>query len=51
MLVAALLCFILIDLLMLMNDLVETDKVGSLFFLSAAVLVSVDLKNKDEQLE
>lgn len=49
MLAAALLCFILIDLLMLMNDLVETDKVGSLFFLSAAILVSIDLKNKEEE--
>jgi O-antigen ligase len=51
MLVAALLCFILIDLLMLMNDLVETDKVGSLFFLSAAILVAIDLKNKSEKAE
>lgn len=47
-LVAALLCFIMIDLLMLMNDFVETDKIGSLFFLSAAVIVAVDLKNKEE---
>ncbi|MEO6037802.1 MAG: O-antigen ligase family protein [Saprospiraceae bacterium] len=42
-LIAAILCFILIDLLMLMNDFVETDKIGSLFFLSAAVLVNMDL--------
>lgn len=49
MLVAALLCFMLTDILMLMNDLVETDKVGALFFISAAVLVSVDLTNKSEQ--
>lgn len=47
-LVAALLCFIMIDLLMLMNDFVETDKIGSLFFLSAAMIAGIDLKNKDE---
>lgn len=44
---AALLCFILVDLLMLMNDLVETDKIGSLFFMSAAILVNIDLKNRE----
>jgi O-antigen ligase len=47
MLVAAVLCFILIDLLMLMNDFVETDKIGSLFFLSLAILVNTDLKNSE----
>ncbi|MBK7935687.1 MAG: O-antigen ligase family protein [Lewinellaceae bacterium] len=46
-LMSALLCFILIDLLMLMNDLVETDKVGSFFFMSAAILINIDLKNRD----
>ena len=43
-LLAAVLCFILVTLLMLMNDFVETDKIGSLFFLSAAILVNMDLK-------
>ena len=47
MLLAAVLCFILIDLLMLINDFVETDKIGSLFFLSAAILVNMDLKARD----
>ncbi len=47
MLVAAVLCFILIDLLMLMNDFVETDKIGSLFFLSLAILVNTDLENSE----
>lgn len=46
-LVAALLCFILIDLLMLMNDFVETDKIGSLFFMCLAILVNTDLANQD----
>ena len=45
-LVASLLCFILIAMLMLMNDFVETDKIGSLFFISTAVLVNIDLKSR-----
>lgn len=47
-LLSAVLCFVLINILMLMNDFVETDKIGSLFFLSAAILVNIDLKNRDE---
>lgn len=43
---AALMCFVLIVLLMLMNDFVETDKIGSLFFISLALLVSMDLNDK-----
>lgn len=39
--IAALMCFILIDMLMLMNDFVETDKIGSLFFMSVAMLVNL----------
>ncbi len=46
-LMAALLCFVLINLMMLMNDMVETDKIGSFFFMSAAILVNIDLKNRD----
>jgi hypothetical protein len=45
MLLAALLSFMLTNLLMLMNDFVETDKIGALFFISAAILVNVDLAN------
>ncbi len=37
---------VIIDGLLLMNDLVETDKIGSFFFLCMAVLVNVDLANK-----
>jgi O-antigen ligase len=47
-LIAAVLCFTLVDMLMLMNDLVETDKIGSLFFICAALVVNVDLLNRDE---
>jgi O-antigen ligase len=42
-----LLCFANINLLMLMNDLVETDKFGSLFFMALAVLANLDLKNRN----
>jgi hypothetical protein len=47
-LVAALLCFVLIDLLMLMNDFVETDKIGGLFFMSIALIVNIDLANRSD---
>jgi len=49
MLLAAMLCFVLIDLLMLMNDFVETDKIGSLFFMSIAILVNIDLGNRKNE--
>lgn len=44
-LVAALLSFMLIAILMLMNDFVETDKIGSLFFIAAAMVVNSDLSS------
>ena len=44
-LVSALLSFMLIAMLMLMNDFVETDKIGSLFFICAAIVVNSDLSN------
>lgn len=43
MVLAALMCFVIICVLMLMNDLVETDKIGSLFFMSAAIITAMDL--------
>jgi O-antigen ligase len=43
---AATCTFALIALLMLMNDFVETDKIGSLFFISMAILVNMDLLSK-----
>ena len=45
MLIASLLCFSLTLLLMLMNDFLETDKIGSLFFMSIAMMTNIDLKN------
>jgi O-antigen ligase len=40
----ALLSFTVIDALLLINDMVETDKVGTFFFVCAAILVNLDLK-------
>ncbi len=40
---AALSSLIIIHLLQLMNDLIETDKVGSFFFLSIAILIKIHL--------
>jgi len=34
-----------------LSDLIETDKVGSLFFLCIAVLVVVDLNTRQESSE
>ena len=49
-LMAALLCFSLTNLLMLMNDFVETDKIGALFILSVAMMVNLDLKRNGPSL-
>ncbi|MCP3929695.1 MAG: O-antigen ligase family protein [Bacteroidetes bacterium] len=38
-----LLSMVVIDALLIINDLVETDKIGSLFFINLAVLVNMDL--------
>lgn len=43
---AVLLSLIIIDALLLINDMIETDKVGPFFFISIAILVNQDLENK-----
>ncbi len=43
------LSFVIIVLLLLMNDLVETDKIGSFFFMCMAILVNQDLENKSAE--
>ncbi len=43
---AALLSGIVVDAFLLMNDMIETDKVGSLFFFNIAILVTLDLRNQ-----
>ena len=40
---------IMIDVVNFLSDLIETDKVGSLFFLCLAVLVSIDLKTRGQE--
>lgn len=42
----ALLIIIVISGLQLINDLLETDKIGPFFFIAMAILVNVDVKNK-----
>ena len=47
----ALLSIVVIDALCLINDLIETDKVGSFFFINMALLVNMDLANQEDALE
>ena len=37
--------------LLLINDMIETDKVGTFFFMNMALLVNMDLANKEEKKE
>ncbi|MCH2022166.1 MAG: O-antigen ligase family protein [Saprospiraceae bacterium] len=48
---ATLLSVIIIDSFLVMNDMIETDKIGSFFFFNIAVLVIIDLLNKKEKTE
>lgn len=43
------LCLVVIDAFLLINDMIETDKVGSFFFICMAVLVNMDLANQREE--
>lgn len=43
---AAIICFVLIDIVILINDLLEADKVGPYFFLSMAIVVFFSVKSK-----
>jgi hypothetical protein len=45
-LMATYMCVIVIVLLLIINDLIETDKVGSFFFICLAILVNIDLQQK-----
>lgn len=47
---ALLLCLIAIYALLIINDMIETDKVGSLFFICIAILVNVDIMNKKNSI-
>lgn len=46
-----LMTMIIINALLIINDMVETDKVGPFFFICLAVLVNLDLENKREMKE
>jgi O-antigen ligase len=41
-------CFVIIQSLLLMNDLIETDKTGSFYYICIAILVNMDIANKRE---
>lgn len=41
----ATLSLIIINAILIINDMVETDKIGSFFFLNIAILVALDLRN------
>lgn len=41
---ATFMCIVVIALLLIINDLIETDKVGSFFFISLAILINIDIK-------
>lgn len=45
----ALLCTVVIDAFLIINDMIETDKVGSFFFIMMAILINMDLKNVEER--
>ncbi len=45
----AILSIVAIDVILLINDMVETDKVGSFFFIAMAVLVNVDLRGTERR--
>lgn len=46
---AAILSTIVIDAFLLINDMIETDKIGSFFFFNIAIIVIIDLVNKREK--
>ena len=45
----ALLSLIVIDAFQIINDLLETDKIGPFFFMAMAILVNCDLANRQQQ--
>lgn len=43
-----LLCLVIIDAFLIINDLIETDKAGSFFFICLAVLINMDRANQQD---
>lgn len=50
MVMAIFMCMIVISLLLLINDMIETDKVGSFFFICLAILVNIDIQQKKKRI-
>ncbi len=48
MIMVAMLSIIIIDALLLINDMIELDKVGSFYFIWLALIVNIDIANKKE---
>jgi O-antigen ligase len=46
---SAILSTIVIDAFLLINDMIETDKIGSFFFFNIAIIVVIDLANKKDR--
>jgi O-antigen ligase len=49
-LLAALSSYIIILGLLMINDMIETDKVGSFFFINMAIIINLDLQNKRKKV-
>ena len=45
---AALLSMVTILILILINDLIETDKIGSFFYMNLAILTNMDINTEDK---
>ena len=48
-LLATLLSFVVVLILNLINDIIETDKVGSFFFMSLAIIANLDINTSEEK--
>ena len=49
-LLATLMSFVIILMLNLINDIIETDKIGSFFFMSLAIITNLDINTTEEKL-
>ena len=45
----AILSLVVINAFLLINDMIETDKMGSFFFMNLALIINMDLKNRSEK--
>ncbi|HFB99342.1 MAG TPA: O-antigen ligase family protein [Phaeodactylibacter sp.] len=48
MVMTVVLTMIIIDSLLLINDMIETDKIGAFFFIGMAILVNIDVENESQ---